>query len=193
MASGVLKTQYPDIKGVFSECDQDVWVVETLDGMENGYFIDIGCSVPWMWNNTALLEAKYGWSGIGIDESFENNIYVPLSKERGIEHDWKSRPNTICVADSATEIDYKKLFDEHNVPEIIDFLSIDISPPQKTLEVFELLPHDKYKFKAICFEHDGYSAGAAWQDHTREVITSYGYTPVKSNIQDEYYIMRGLV
>ena len=86
-----IETQYPDIKGVFSECDQDVWVVETLDGMENGYFIDIGCSVPWMWNNTALLEAKYGWSGIGIDESFENNIYVPLSKERGIEHDWKSR------------------------------------------------------------------------------------------------------
>ena len=39
-------------------------------------------------------------------QSFENNIVPPI-KERGIEHDWKSEPNTICVADSATEIDYK--------------------------------------------------------------------------------------
>ena len=187
-----IETQHPDIKGVFSECDQDVWVVETLDEKENGYFLDIGCSVPWMWNNTALLEANYGWRGIAIDQSFENNVYVPLSKERGIEHDWKSRPNTICVEKSALEIDYEKLLDEHNAPAVIDFLSVDIEPSEKILEVFEMLPHDKYKFRTVAFEHNDWLEGSEWVEHTRKVIASYGYTYVKTSMQDDYYIMEGI-
>ena len=68
-------------------------------------------------------------------------------------------------------------------------MSIDLEPPEVTLEAFKKLPHDKYKFRTITFEHDSYRRSNEWLDTTRKVITSYGYTLVENKEQDDFYIL----
>jgi|TARA_R110000823_G_scaffold314110_2_gene442530 hypothetical protein len=181
--------EWPCVRGVFSECTQDLWVPTVLEEKRNGYFIDIGCSVPWLWNNTALLEVKYGWSGLAIDFKIKDNVHVEESLERGIPTDWSERDKSIVIEESALDIDYVSLFQEHDVPEIIDFLSIDIWPPESNLAVWKKLPHKKYKFRAICFEHDDHSMYAGWRQETISEITSLGYKHIQQDSQDDYYVL----
>ena len=86
-----------------------------------------------------------------------------------------------------------------------------IRGPRLTLDAFERLPHEKYKFKTIVFEHDCYRASQyglgiqpsdeflrsgnyssenlEWLNHTREVISSYGYKLDAKYSQDDFYIL----
>ena len=50
-----------------SQKGQDRWVLETLGGKRNGYFVDLAASDGVTFSNTWVLEKKYGWSGIAIE------------------------------------------------------------------------------------------------------------------------------
>ena len=53
----------------------------------------------------------------------------------------------VCVAGCGTlEIDYKKLFEDNNMPIDIDYLQIDIEPAHNTLECLKKIPFNKYNF-----------------------------------------------
>jgi len=192
------------MKTSYSQMGQDLWVLSVLEGKHNGTFVDIGCATPFFLNNTALLETKYGWRGVAVDISpFGGRYHSPSIYER-TDHPypkeilddpslrtWDTRTNTKVYESDALVFDYDECFSKNNLPSVIDFLSIDLDPPQTTFEVFQLLPHDKYKFRTIAFEHDSYRMAdpQAWEQHTREVITSYGYKWVKTQSQDDYYVL----
>lgn len=172
---------------------QDLWVLKTLNNQKNGIFIDIGCATPFYLSNTASLEKYYNWTGLAFDINFSNSDYVnsDLNEYRGTEYnDWNlSRTNTKTYEGDALTFDYLKIFKENNIPPIIDYLSIDLEPPEVTLEAFKKLPHDQYKFKTITFEHDSYRRSNDWLTQTRNIITSYGYVLVETKEQDDFYIL----
>ena len=50
-----------------SQCGQDLFVLDVLEGMRNGFFFDSGASDGIRASNTRLLEASYGWTGICVE------------------------------------------------------------------------------------------------------------------------------
>lgn len=172
----------------YSEIDQDDWVIEALNGKKNGTFVDIGCAVPFLWNNTAKLEKDYGWSGIAIDLNPHDHEYASRSHSMGYSSNWEDRPNSNVIKGDALKINYKQLFSDCRMPTIIDYLSIDIEPPENNWHVFKSIPHDLYKFRTITFEHDDYRMYKGWREKTIAMISSFGYRHVRKAEQDDYYI-----
>lgn len=56
-----------DIKINHSKHFQDMFVLSAHKGKRNGFYLEIGSGGPFVHNNTALLETKFGWKGISID------------------------------------------------------------------------------------------------------------------------------
>lgn len=187
------------MKCSYSQLGQDLWVLSVLNNKRDGTFVDIGCATPFFLSNTAWLETKYGWRGVGIDISPFGGHYYNLDTwgyPKEIVEDsrlrtWDTRINTKVYESDALVFDYEECFRNNSLPSVIDFLTIDLDPPQTTFEVFQLLPHNKYKFRTITFEHDSYRVvnPQEWEQHTRAVITSYGYRWVKTESQDDYYVL----
>jgi len=172
---------------------QDLWVLEKLNNKANGIFIDIGCATPFYISNTALLEKQYGWRGLAFDIDFGNTDYKNSNHNpyRGTEYnEWSTRTKTKTYEGDATQHDYAKIFEENNIPSIVDYLSIDLEPPEVTLEAFKKLPHDKYKFRTITYEHDSYRRSEEWLLETRRVVTSYGYILAETREQDDFYLWK---
>lgn len=145
----------------YSQCNQDLYVMEKLNNKKNGYYIEIGAYHPTDISNTYMLEQEMDWGGL----SFEGS--------QDILYKWNHiRKNKVIVCD-ATKFDFKKCFIEHNVPSVIDYLSLDID--EATLDCLKILPLKDYNFKVITLEHDEYSQGPTKKNMMREILYSYGY------------------
>jgi len=51
----------------FSQDGHDVAVLAALDGQRAGFFVDLAANDPFVFSNSAALEAEKGWSGVCID------------------------------------------------------------------------------------------------------------------------------
>lgn len=165
-----------------AQIGQDKIVLDILGPKYNGTFVDIGCSEPLNISNTFVFEATFNWTGIGVDIQ----DYVGSGGET-----WKShRPQTKHVLADALAIDYAKLFEENNMPETIDYLSLDLEPPDLTLECLMKIPFDKYKFNVITFETDEYREGGQRRvDVSRSYMEKYDYKLLGCiNRQDDVYV-----
>lgn len=175
-----------EIKG-FSQIGQDVIALKWLKFKKNGVFLDIGCGEPKNINNTYLLEKNYDWSGMCIDI------------EEKCDPDGKTwsdlRPNSIHLIQNAININYENLLDEYNFPLEIDFLSLDLEPPDLTLKCLFKIPFDKYKFKVITFETDEYrDGGVERRELSRNFLNFMGYRLVQSiGQQEDIYVHKTLI
>lgn len=154
----------------YSTDGQDKWVLETLKNKKDGFFIEIGTAMPIENNNTFLFEKFYGWRGLlfEFDPQYEMSI-------RNIR-------KSPLITQDATKVDYRKLFEEHNVPKVIDYLSLDIDPPDNTLKVLKALPLDEYTFSCVTFEHDRYWYGDSVMEESRKIFESQGYELKKADV-----------
>jgi FkbM family methyltransferase len=59
----ILRTE----KKLYSQKDEELVIRDFFQDRKDGLFLDVGCAWPIKNNNTYYLEAKLGWSGIGID------------------------------------------------------------------------------------------------------------------------------
>tara|TARA_R110000822_G_scaffold143635_3_gene282013 strand:+ start:449 stop:991 length:543 start_codon:yes stop_codon:yes gene_type:complete len=159
-----------------SDCSQDRFVVDTLNQHKNGFWVELGCQGPIQSSNTHILEVDHGWRGLSIDIS---QPHIDL---------WEGVRNTehLVCADAIT-LDYSNLFEEHDVPETVDYLSLDLEPPSITLEALYKLPFDKYKFRVITFEHDEYR-GTGTKEPSREFLLSLGYSLVDPATVNSFHI-----
>jgi hypothetical protein len=172
---------------------QDKFVLSVLKYKKNGYFIEIGSNDPIKINNSYLLEKDYNWKGIMIEY---DNKWLEYYKDK--------RPNSIHVIEDATKIDYNLLFKNNNVPNIIDYLQIDLDVCNRsTLDTLELLDKyifDNYKFATITFEHDIYD-GDRFNTRliSREIFVKRGYILVFPDVKngenqfEDWYIHPDLV
>ena len=169
-----------------SQIGQDKNVLNILGPKQNGTFVDIGCFEPLTISNTFVFEHDFHWSGIAIDIQ----DYTGSNGET-----WKiNRPNTKHILSDALNIDYIKLFEKNNMPTTIDYLSIDLEPPDLTLECLLKIPFTSYKFNVISFETDEYREGGENRVKiSRDFLLKNDYVLLGCiNRQDDIYVHRNI-
>lgn len=159
----------------FSTQHQDVFVVACTNGKKNGTYVEIGAGYPTYSNNSFLLEYQFGWRGISIEMD-------PL-----LVNEFNLTRRNRCIVGNATQIDYNNLFTRCRFDTHIDFLQVDIDPPDATFNALKKIDFEKYSFSIITFEHDAYNYPYLEGDlsyvrtESRELLESYGYTRVVSD------------
>ena len=134
-----------NLKKNYSQVWQDIFALVVTDAKVDGTFIEVGGAVPYVGNNTWLLEQGYNWRGFSIE------------LEHHLCEEWKGlRPNTKLYEADAMKFDYVKAVDDLGLPREIDYLSFDLEPPHNTLEALRNFPLDKLQFKCVTYEHDLY-------------------------------------
>ena len=160
-----------DLELNYSQLHQDLFVLSLLQGLQGGFYVEIGASYPIHLSNTYLLEAAFNWQGIGI-ELDEKKVY----KHRRL------RKNK-CLNINAMHVSYIELLRSSYAPHIIDYLSIDVDPSPVSLKTLKLvLKADEFKFRIITFEHDFGSGGDYERDESRRLLSNLGYELVVPNV-----------
>jgi hypothetical protein len=79
------------------------------------------------------------------------------------------------------------------MPKVIDYLSLDIEPPEATFKALQKLFETDYIFRVVTFEIDSYRQDFT-ENASRELFKERGYTFIKSiNQQDDFYIYEPLI
>lgn len=165
-----------------SQLGQDRFVAMLLEGKRNGTYFDIGAGDPEQISNTCVLERYYGWRGVLCD----------------IEHEARLGANRAgnYVHGDALTLDYKERFEELERDGWVDFLSLDLEPPDLTyLILMRIMSEPSIRFRVACVEHDAYRDGAAGErrrDLMRGIMKSRGYlmvTEVGARTEDGKQIM----
>jgi hypothetical protein len=165
----------------FSQIGQDIIVSTYFNHKLNGTFLDIGCGYPKKINNTYLLENNLNWNGISID--LENYIEDDGTK-------WEDCRKTERILSDALTLNYNDILSKLSINGTVDFLTMDLEPPQITFECLYKIPFDDYKFNFICFEIDeGREGGEDRKKITRDYLKSKNYIFLGNlHGQDDVYV-----
>jgi hypothetical protein len=155
----------------FSDAGQDLLVTILLPKKRGGYYVEIGSQDPIKNNNTFMLETYLDWSGLAFEL---RNTYADF-------YNWRRRND--CIQCDATEVDYAAIFDQYKVPERIHFLQVDIEPSLATLAALKALPHEKFRFSIIVFEHDNYQSTEKVDTTSRRFLSDLGYHLLVEDVQ----------
>lgn len=147
---------------------QDLFVLALNNGKRNGSYLEIGSGDPFIHNNTALLEQKFNWKGISIDNS------------EALCYNFKQNRNNTVICADATEIGYEELFNLHCMDPVIDYLQIDCD--EASIDILKNIPFDQYKFGTITFEHDSYRLGTGIRDQARSLLKKAGYVLLVNDV-----------
>ena len=152
----------------YSQIGQDRFVLWLFKKDYRGVFVDIGCSLPDKINNTLLLEEN-GWTGISLD-------IVDYKKE------WQIRKTSFLMED-ALKCDYKQIFNQNNIPNIIDYLNLDIEGEGLRYLALKRIIESDYEFKVITIEHDAYRGyDLTERVPQRKLLTDKKYFLLCSNV-----------
>lgn len=172
----------------FARENQDRFVLAVLDGKKNGTYVEVGGYLPIDWSNTFLLEKQFGWTGISLE------LFEEFSSQ------WRGIRSNPCITCDATQIDLNKLIEDNNLPNIVDFLQIDIDPAEATFKVLEQIDFSKHSFRIITFEyfsHEGCEEGI--REKSRDILQSHGYTLLIPDVRhgdlefEDWYVMEDLM
>lgn len=147
----------------YSQLHQDMFILAALNGKKNGTYLEIGAHEPIFISNTYLLESLFDWRGISIE----------LNRDMVTRH--KAMRSNRCLLGDATTADYSEILEQAAMPSVIDYLSIDIDPPKNSLIALNKIPHDRYQFRVITFEHDYSAGGHLERSESRVLLQSLGY------------------
>jgi hypothetical protein len=163
-----------DIEINYSEAYQDLFALAVSNGKINGTYVEIGSGDPYHGNNTYLLEKQFNWRGVSLDI---NEDFVKSHNDQR---------NHTCLLKDATNVNYSALFESQGFEEIIDYLQIDCDPPAVSFTVLLSIPFEKYKFRAITFEHDHYAEPTSkYREKARKYLESYGYVVFATDISPD--------
>jgi hypothetical protein len=160
------------LKSSNSQAGQESFVVEALNQKKGGFYIEVGAWHGVKDSNTLLLERQFGWSGLAFE-------IVP-----GFVRRYNRVRKNRCFKADATVLDFASLFEEQNVPKVVDYLQLDIEPGTHTLSALLKMPLESYRFSVITFEHDLYrSAENKYVKNWSEaLLREHGYMRVVSNV-----------
>jgi hypothetical protein len=156
-----------------SEAGQESFVLTSLHGKRNGFYVEIGSFHSKITSNTYLLEKEFDWKGVAFE--ILPDCVAEYNTNRG----------NPCIETDATTFNYLEYFQDNNVPKRIDYLQLDIEPASNTLLALKQLPLQDYRFNVITFEHDLYYSpnNLAIKVEQQEILKSYGYKLVADNVQ----------
>jgi len=136
-----------------SQLGQDEFVARMMQYKRGGTYVDIGAGDPIEISNTFALERNLGWSGVLCEKNPDLLAAI-----------MRNRPGNI-VHDDALTADWSTMFSKIADDIWIDYLSLDLEPPELTLSVLRSLPLDRFRFRIATVEHDLYRVGG----HKRSV------------------------
>ena len=151
---------------------QDIFVLSVLDGKEHGTYLEIGGAEPIWMSNSYILEKDFGWTGISVEIEYGK-----------VMHFNSARKNQ-CIWRNALHINYSDLLKKCEYEPVIDYLSLDIEPPENTFAALTSLPHNEFKFRVITFEHDVYTGGLGPEVRveSRKYLAGLGYVMVVNDV-----------
>lgn len=165
----------------YGQIGQDRWVVDVFKGKRDGTFLDVGCHEHRNLSNTWALEKQFGWRGIAIDV------------DGSFSHGWATeRPGSVFVLGDACTMDYRALLGAQHLSQPIDYLSLDLEPPERTWDCLRHILGQGIWFNAVTFETDYYRYKDS-RDPSRELMASLGYVLIKPGVpgmfgeQDDFY------
>lgn len=199
----------------YSQHKQDLFVLETLQGKRDGYFVEFGATNGKDISNTYLLEKEYGWNGIVAEpckywhEDLQKNRTCNIS----LKCVWSTSNETLlfnepnnrdlaCIDSYSSNdmwaaqrmagqryfvqtISLMDLLDEFKAPSYIDYLSIDTEGSE--LQILSAFDFDKYKIKIITCEHNN----TTMQQPIIELLDSKGYRLVTEGMpsNEDWFIL----
>ena len=161
---------YESIDKNFSQAYQDIFILMALNGKRNGTFVEIGAMDGQTISNTSLIEKYFDWTGISIDIDDINESFK------------KHNRNSNLIIQNALTINYKELFEKYNMPKNIDYLQLDIEPPENTLKCLKKIPFDDYNFSIITYETEAYYSNPQIKKESRNILKSNGYELLAGDI-----------
>lgn len=196
----------------YSQLGQDVFVLEYLQNIKNGYFVEVGALEGTILSNTFLLEKNYGWKGICIEPSpveysqlVQNRkcacihkaaysksglILDFVKKEDGLLSGLKDhfdfeffKSSPIHSIIQVETMTLTEILDQNNAPSVIEYLSIDTEGSE--VEILKGIDFTKYKFKIISIEHGNRIQSRIDQ---KSILEANGYNFLKQNDFDDYYV-----
>lgn len=183
----------------YSQVGQDLWVLETLNYKNNGFFLDIGAFDGIKFSNSYLLEKNFNWTGILIEAhpvTFHQMIKVrnslclnyAISNENktiyfettdGTGSKISNMPTNLVVE----AITLETLFNMYDVPKTIDYMSLDIEGYE--YEALEKFPFNKYICSLITVEHNLYCNGDKNKNKIKDLLLNNNYKIIKENVTSE--------
>lgn len=158
----------------FAESYQDMFVLSMLNGKKNGTYLEIGAGNAFYGNNTALLETKFGWTGVGLD--LDENFVNAHNTER----------KNPCLLKDALKVNYERFLNGLDMSSEIDYLQLDCDPPEVTYKILLAMPFETHKFAVITYEHDYYcDETKSFRNKSRKYLESFGYKLVVDNISPD--------
>jgi len=148
---------------------QDLFVLSATGGKRNGRYLEIGCAEPFDSNNTALLETKFGWTGVSMDIN-----------QQVVEQFMRERDNLVFCLD-AMRVDYAKFLLTVGFSGDFDYLQVDCDPPSHSFAILQRIPFDTVRFATITFEHD-YYVDPSIRDLSRKFLLGKGYVLAAGDI-----------
>lgn len=135
--------------------------VETMMAGKIGTYIEIGASHPVTLSNTYALELA-GWTGYSLEL---DPMYVDL---------WaRTRVNPLIITDALTYT--------HPLVPRVDYLSVDIAPPEATFRALQQMMSLPMRYSIITFETDAYD-DPRWVAPSRELMLGLGYALVRPDV-----------
>lgn len=164
------------MKRSWSQAGQDVFVHNLLVkgmGIQKGTFIDVGCSQPYIDNNSYHLE-ELGWRGLLMD------IYDVASDPNHKIGEKRSSP-FVCA--DATKVDWYEIVNRYNIKIPVDYVSFDIDTG--TVKGVQNFPWKFVKPKVVTIEHDFYQNGWEPKIVVEKTLFEAGYTLVCEDVKHE--------
>lgn len=160
---------------------QESFAISMTQEKKNGFYVELGSADPYIESNTWLLESEFGWKGLALE----------IDQELAQKYNSSNRISK-CINANALTFDYLSYFKDHDFPEVIDFLQIDIDGHDKgnCLLALLALPMLQYRFSVIIIEHDmsqDYKR-ASMRDAQREILSSLGYKLIGQTLSEDWWI-----
>ncbi|XP_066939335.1 protein Star-like isoform X2 [Macrobrachium rosenbergii] len=184
----------------YSQYNQSEFANKILNGMEDGFYIEVGASEGELFSNSLFFERRLGWRGLLIEPLKE--IYDLLEKKNRKAYTINTALSTTPHASYVT-FQPTPGFGTHShlsnsgiivkgIPlysilraldvKVVDFMSLDIEAFE--VKVLKTIPWDKVTFRLMCIEVAHIPEGV---DYLTEYLTDKGYKFLGLGIADAWY------
>jgi hypothetical protein len=129
-----------------------------LNWKREGTYVELGANDPVRHSNTALLAGEFGWKGVSYELDPQ---YAGAWKVRRFRDDFRIADATTIQIDAPTGR--------------IDYLSVDLDPPEASLAALENALKFGVRFSVITFEHDVWRGDDRVRFFSRKLLDEHGY------------------
>lgn len=180
----------------YSQANQDIWALEYLEYPKNGFFLDIGAMDGITSSNTYLMEKELGWDGICVEchplhlAQIEKHRKCLIVKKALYSSDgtlnFQFSNSALLPGQFASNgtlvqtISFKSLIEKYNVPNIIDYVSLDIEGAE--YEALTSFPFETHVIKTMTIEHNSYLNGPSMKNQIKELLLSKDYILVNEDV-----------